>query len=513
MLVLTSALLYVRAENAGLHTQGGGDAGLTVGDQLSEEGFPDGSSRLWVYGNADEDDDIDEDDIGYLEGVLAGLYPETVLSDANCDGKVDWKDIEHVRSMIAGEAMDVYYVDNYYRVASVSWPVERIAIGYCSGAYVADLTGLTGKVVLVDDTIRDYWSSMGGGLSSSGSFGTTESPNYETMVAAGIDVYVVGYCDANADRLSPSALSPFGIDVMFMSTADNSGVDIPNESIDRSIVMFAYLLQGDMGKTYGYLDWHDRWLGTMREAASSIPGEDRESMIMIRTSALYSLGSYSVTGLDNTNNIHAEWVGVHAAGQHSPMLGKNYQNLDTEALLSLILESQRNGRVFLVDNAHDGMRHQYDLGECLDADAEHIRSSQVDIVYMGMAREMGNSPLYIVEMAFYVCTMYPDVAESIGLDYEELFWEYFSTFASSGYWTGLDIGDFFLVHRSRTALAEIPSAEMSTATTVPSASTWYVNPPFSQSVTPRPSVSEVPTMTAPPVGSDSSMMRWDVSST
>ena len=445
LVVLSAALLYVRAENGRLHADmEQSDIGLTVGRQLEGDGFPSESSRLWVYGNADEDDDIDDDDIEYLLGVLSGTNPETVLCDANCDGVVDSRDLQYIQRIIDSDDMEVFYVDNYYRVASVSWPVERIAIGYCSGAYVADLTGLADKVVLVDETIKSYWSGMSSHFARAGSFGATETPNYETMIAADIDVYVVGYCDANADEISPSRLNPVGIDVMFISTADNSGVDIPNESIDRSILMFAFLLQGDMTKTYEYLDWHDSLLELMSEATSTIPEDEREAMIMTRVSALYSTGTYSITGKDNTNNIHAEWVGVDAVGQHSDMLPKNYQDLNLESLATLIMENKRNGKVFLVDNAHDGMRHQYDLGECLAADAEALSQVDAEIHCLGMAREMGNNPLYIVEMAFYVCVMYPDIAESIGLDYEKLFWEYFDMFAGEGYWTGLDIEDFFL---------------------------------------------------------------------
>mgnify|MGYP001661320938 CR=1 FL=1 len=447
LVVLSAALVWVRAENGRYHVQSGDpEVGLTVGLTLDEEGFPSPSSRLWVYGNADEDDDIDADDLEYLMGVLAGYNEPTVLSDANCDGKVDAADLEYIQRLIDGDDMRVFYVDNYYRVASVTWPVERIAIGYCSGAYVADLVGLIDKVVLVDDTISNYWDEMSDRFSQVGSFGATETPNYETMIAADIDVYVVGYCDANADAQSPSKLNPVGIDVMFVSTADNSGVDIPNENIDRSILMQAYLLQGDMAKTYGYLGWHDRLLDLMEEATSSIPEDERMPMIMTRTSALYSLGTYSITGLDNTNNIHAEWVGVDAVGQHSPVLDRNYQNLDAEQIAVLMLDHQRDGVIYLVDNAHDGMRHQYDLAECLAADAEVFDNVGLDVRYLGMAREMGNSPLYIVEMAFYVCTMYPEVAEGIGLDYEELFTEYFEMFASGYYWTDLDVEDFFLVH-------------------------------------------------------------------
>ena len=161
IVVLAAALAYVRAENERYHVDPEpSEVGLTVGTQLSEDEFPDESSRLWVYGNADGDDDVDEDDMRYLMGVLSGENPVTVLSDANCDGVVDEDDLVYIQRIIESDEMQVFYVDNYFRVASVSWPVRSIAIGYCSGAYVADLTGLSGKVKLVDDTIKSYWKGM-----------------------------------------------------------------------------------------------------------------------------------------------------------------------------------------------------------------------------------------------------------------------------------------------------------------------------------------------------------------
>ncbi len=445
IIVLLAALMYVRAYNERFHVTEDRTTGLTVGYQLQESEFPNSESRLWVYGNANEDDRIDDEDLDYLKGVVAMENPSTTLSDANCDGEVDWDDVEYLQRILDSDEMDVYYIDNYYRVAEVSWPVSSIAIGYCSGAYVADLTGLTDKVVMVDSTIQQYWYVMDDDYSTLPTYGTTESPNYEAIIAAGVDVYVVGYCDANADQRSPSSLNPAGVDVMFVSTADNSGVDIPNESIDRSILMFAFLLQGDMEKTYSYLEWHDDLFDLMIQATSAIADEDKEAMIMARSWRDNSHGSYSITGKDNTNNIHAEWVGVYAVGQNdSQFLPNNYNNLSEEDILTLIQRHSRDGVIYYVDNEHDGMRGQYDLEECLRADAEMLSSSPVQIHYMGMAREMGNSPLYVVEAAFYVCVMYPEIAQQIGLDYRELFTEYFQKFASSDYWQGLDIEDFFL---------------------------------------------------------------------
>ncbi len=402
-------------------------------------------SRLWVFGNATEDDEINEEDVSWIKEVIKGNAPSNVFCDVNTDGKVDEADVTYLQGMIDGEDTVVYYIDNYYTVAQVSWPVDSIAIGYCSGAYVADLTGLCEKVSMVDSTISNYWYFMNTSFASASSFGDTETPDYEAMIAEGIDVYVVGYCDSTADSESLSALNPVGIDVMFICTTDNSGVDYPNESIDRSILMFAFLLQGDMEKTYDYLEWHDYVLESLESAASTLSDDESAAFMMARSSQSYDTDGYiSITGYNNTNNIHAEWVGVYAIGQHSSYLSKNYNNLNSEDILTVIEENAHDNVVYYMDNEHDGMRGQRDLGECILADINMLSESSVNIYYMGMAREAGNSPLYVVELAFYQNVMYPELSEISGIDYTELFDYYFDNFASEDYSAYVDIDNFFL---------------------------------------------------------------------
>ena len=421
-----------------------GTPGDLVGTVIDEDGFPNPDSRLWVYGNVNEDDRIDEDDISALKGILGSDLQATVLADANADGLVDERDLVYLERIIASDDIDVYYIDNYYRVSKVSWPVETIAIGYCSGAYSADVTGLCDKVIMVDTTIEAYWYVMNPAFESASSWGDHENPSYESLMVGGIDVFVPGYCVSGTDGESRTLLEPVGIDVMFMNTSDNSGVDYPNEHIDRSILMFAFLLQGDMEKTYSYLEWHDDLMDTMTSAASTISDDERVSFMMARSSPFYNkTGQYSITGKDNTNNIHATWAGVDAIGQHSELLQRNYNNRTAEDILTLIDTESNTGVMFYMDNAHDGMRKQYDLDDCVAADMEMLKDAKTKVHYLGMAREAGNSPLYIVEMVFYQCVMYPELSDITGLDYRQVFNEYFDRFASYDYSMHVDIDDFF----------------------------------------------------------------------
>ncbi len=423
----------------------GEESSSMVGKTLNKEQLPSDDSRLWVFGNADEDDKLDADDLAYLQKIISGEEKETTLADANCDGFVDADDVTYLQRILDSEKMKVYYVDNYDRVAAVNWPVNSIAIGYCSGAYCADLIGVCDKVTMVDNTIADYWSGINSNFAKAASYGTTEEPDYEKMITSGIDVYVVGYCDFNADAVSPGKLNPAGIDVMFLTTCDNSGVDRPNEYIDRTMVTMAFLLQGNMDKVYEYLQWHDEVIETLEQAGETV--KDQSAYLMARTCPPSLTGDISITGYNNTNNIHAEWVGINAIGMHEAGLSKNYQTIGVETIMSYLEKYKSQGyETYYMENCHAGLRQQYDLLDSMALDAQRFASMSNPPKIIGMAREAGNSPLYVIELAFMQNAMYPGLNN--GMDYKELFEYYFDNFSSENYYNQLDINQFFAVYNA-----------------------------------------------------------------
>ena len=424
------------------------DNGARVGETIKESSFPDTDSRLWVYGNANEDDKIDDNDVTALEKMVSGSLAKTQLADANADGKIDNNDVDYLKKIINAKSstqMDVYYIDNYFKIAQVSWPVKTIATSYCSGLYTAEVTGLTPKLGMVDSTISTYWAKLNSYAAAAPSFGDTETPNYELMIENKIDVYVPGYCDANADAESPAKLNPAGIDVMFMNTCDNSGVDYANEYIDRSIVMFGFLLQGDMDLTYEWLDWHDKLLKTVESAASKLTDAEKGALIMSRNSPSYiDTGQYSITGKGNTNMIHADWAGCYVVADHNASLPKNYNTLKMEDILNILKDTNDSGKttVYWIDNEHDGLRGQRDLDVTVAGWETALETAKPTMHYLGMAREAGNSPLYVLEMVFYMNVMHPG---AISLNFETEF-NYFIdhfTLETSKYKSEMDIGNFF----------------------------------------------------------------------
>lgn len=414
--------------------------GKIVGNTLGETQRPNKDSRLWIYGNANEDDKIDASDIEYVRGIISGTNTKTILADANGDGVVDEKDVQRIQKIIDQKEIDVYYVNDYFEVAKVSWPVKTIGISYVTGAYIVDLCNLGDKVTVIDDTIRDYWNVMNpSAYGKAVCYGNVESPNFEQVLTANPDVFVHGWPDTTLDPQWTAKLSSVGIDVMFMNTADNSGVR--NEYIDRMIVMQGFLLQGDMDKVYEYLAWHDEVIQKITDAGSKIDDKDKINYLMLRRTQYTGGGEgvVRINGASSTNSIHAEWAGVNAISEDSGSgIGSGYPTISIETLLADIEKYKDADNVFcLADNLQDGIRQQYSLKTAVETNKTLTDASPVKIRYIAMAREVGNSPLYVVEMAWYQDILYGDVVDN-GLDYKELFDYYFQHFTSYDYSVSID---------------------------------------------------------------------------
>ncbi|MBO4568560.1 MAG: hypothetical protein J5674_01035, partial [Candidatus Methanomethylophilaceae archaeon] len=218
-----------------------------------------------------------------------------------------------------------------------------------------------------------------------------------------------------------------------------------NEYIDRSIIMFGYLLQGDMDLTYKYLQWHDKIVSTVETAASKLTESQKGALVMSRQSPFYTTtGQYSLTGKGNTNMIHADWAGCYVIADHEPLLPKNYNSLPVETILTILKNAYDAGHstVYWIDNEHDGLRGQYDLDKTVATWEETLTEAVPEMHYLGMAREAGNSPLYVLEMVFYMNVMHPGL---ISLDFEDEFdyWVENFTLETSKYTANMDIDNFF----------------------------------------------------------------------
>ncbi|MCQ2079734.1 MAG: hypothetical protein MJZ38_06755 [archaeon] len=112
------------------------------------------TTRLLVYGNANEDNYLDDKDVAFIGDIADGKATwdkeKNPFADANNDGKVDAADKALVQKFIKGEKAEMLYKNWYGEVCSVHYPVagpiagtmvQTLDLCYIVGAY-NDVVGI-----------------------------------------------------------------------------------------------------------------------------------------------------------------------------------------------------------------------------------------------------------------------------------------------------------------------------------------------------------------------------------
>ena len=85
--------------------------------------FDNSSGALLVYGNANEDNVIDDKDLTAIQAIIdKGGYEK--IADANQDGKVNADDKTFVQDVIAKKEMKIYYKDMTDGAVGINYPVK-----------------------------------------------------------------------------------------------------------------------------------------------------------------------------------------------------------------------------------------------------------------------------------------------------------------------------------------------------------------------------------------------------
>ncbi len=217
---------------------------------------------LEIFGNANMDETIDENDITYVEGIIKGTNAATNLSDANCDGKVDENDILQIEQIMAGEEEGLIIIDSADRTVTVERPIESIVSLSHTSAEVIKILGAEDRIIGVEKNVADK-NIFFQDLSKLPVVKSGSSPDYEKILELKPDL-VIGqqtYASEYAEKLD-SRLTVVGL-----------GFYQPGR-MSQEIAMLGYLL-GRTEEAYEFIDFYESYLETIQQRVSEVPKEDR----------------------------------------------------------------------------------------------------------------------------------------------------------------------------------------------------------------------------------------------
>ena len=225
---------------------------------------------LEIYGNADMDDMIDEDDITYVEGVIKGTNERTRFSDANYDGQVNEKDITQIKKIINGEEGNITIVDSADRIVTLIKPVDRIVCFHYGAVEAIQTLGAADKIIGVNRQTVDKTDFYK--IDNVSNIGYVDDPDYEEILNRDADLVIlfasIHTWDAECAKIK--------------KTLEEADPDITVLSLDfvtidgylNELNKLSYIIDRE-DKAQEFAEFYNRWLDEIRDRVKSIPDENR----------------------------------------------------------------------------------------------------------------------------------------------------------------------------------------------------------------------------------------------
>ncbi len=258
----------------------------------SGEKKSDAVGRLQVYGNADNDDYLDGDDMDLIKSIADGKTKwdkkKNPYADANADGAVNSKDVEHFQKILDGKSCLMYYTDFYGDVDYVHYPVTgNIGVNYVYGLQVGQTLGFYDRITAaISSVINNYDEEFYPGLKEMDDIGSDSDAAVfvDNVLAADVSC-VLGFYDFNKNLKEAFHASTVPIDLINLPYA-RCGAGNP---VDAIITTGA--LMGCLDEAREYAAFYDDTMEYIEGKTSELPAGNKAVL-------LFNPNDYSTVGVD-----------------------------------------------------------------------------------------------------------------------------------------------------------------------------------------------------------------------
>lgn len=350
---------------------------------------------LSVFGNANLDDTINEQDVAYVQDVIKGTKAPTNLTDANHDGKVDEKDIEQIKQIINGTEKELIIYDDSGDAVTINEPVSTAVAS--SREYDEALRAIeaTDSIIAVDTGVKNssaYFPELGKLPGIAGEYG--KNPDYEAVLKLKPDVYLSGFSNYEQDKKSLSGISAIYLKLWMP------------EGFTERVAKLGYIFN-KREEARQYIQWHNDTIETIKE---EIAGQSGKSQPRILLASVYADGIHVHTNQSGGGQIPGI-IGVKILGED--LIG-SHPLLDPEWVI------KQNPQVILLLDIPDSIPKGYGTNDTSGMAAyrdEFMKDSsfsKLDAVVNGRVylldgKSMTYTGSYILSIAYMAKLFYPEL--------------------------------------------------------------------------------------------------------
>ena len=223
---------------------------------------------LGIFGNANEDDTINMQDVTYTERIIMELNDETQFADAKYDGEVDILDVTQIELIILGREKELTVLDSADRTVTLKMPVERIVVLTYPDAEAIKIVKAEERVVGVSSDIKAR-KTFFPELSRLPSAGVTSNPDLERIIELNPDIIFTGKLKSMGANLEDKLPETIPVTCWDMGRL---------EVMTKNIQMLGYIL-GNTEDAQEFCTFYQEYIDeTIGDRVSEIPESDRKKV-------------------------------------------------------------------------------------------------------------------------------------------------------------------------------------------------------------------------------------------
>ena len=225
---------------------------------------------LGVFGNANEDDTVNMQDVTYTELIILEYRDKTDLADAKYDGKINMQDVTQIELIILGREKELTILDANEECITVSMPIEEIIVLNTDVAEAIRALGAKDRIVGVTTGITEA-TTFFPDLSAEQSIGKWYSPDIEELLTLNPDVIFAFGSWPSKEKLEDK-LAGTNIAVVRLEFYK---IDTLREEME----ILGYLL-GERENAYEYLTWYDEYVDRVDDRVSELSEDDKPDVFL-----------------------------------------------------------------------------------------------------------------------------------------------------------------------------------------------------------------------------------------
>jgi iron complex transport system substrate-binding protein len=289
------------------------------------------SNALEIYGNANMDSAIDQDDVTYITKIINGDANATAFADANNDGIIDQADKDQINAIIDGTASQLILLDGNGELITVSLPVNRIVIEYIQNAELVRILELEDEVVGCDfcvDKLKSIYFPEN--AASIVSVGQMYNPDYEAVLSLNPDV-LLSFSNA-ASTIAEKASKLPGVDVVFLGLYYPNVTNPEDSAFMQGILKAGYIFDR-VPQATEYANWLLDLTNIISTKAATLTEEQKQTVFLTNYPYAASATIKAYATVDTLGQVCILSGGENIAKSLPTYLSASSANVDAEWLI------------------------------------------------------------------------------------------------------------------------------------------------------------------------------------